>query len=97
MRISRLIPTVLAAILMSTTAGLTTATAAAAEDPCGYFERTGAALYNHCTNDGSWIVIQVNATFPIPDSKRCVSPGTTTLGPTTRIQGAWYINLLCTP
>ncbi|WP_410646488.1 DUF6355 family natural product biosynthesis protein [Amycolatopsis sp. cmx-4-54] len=66
--------------------------AVAADKPCGYSESDGSAWYNHCTSDGSkiWIKIDVPAGL---DTERCVSPGTTKLGPAWSYRGAWYDRL----
>ncbi|MEU9115876.1 DUF6355 family natural product biosynthesis protein [Streptomyces sp. NPDC048483] len=92
MSVRHLIPTVLAAILMSATAGVITATPAAA-DPCGFYETGSDAFYNHCTGDGSNVVIEVEVFGPNYD--RCVGPGRTWLGSSSRIQGAHYAGRTC--
>ncbi|MFJ9848170.1 DUF6355 family natural product biosynthesis protein [Streptomyces sp. NPDC101150] len=92
MRVRRLIPTVLATILMSATAGVITATPAAA-DPCGFYETGSDAFYNHCTGDGSNVVIEVEVFGP--NYERCVGPGRTWLGSAGRIQGAHYTGRTC--
>ncbi|MEU9110992.1 DUF6355 family natural product biosynthesis protein [Streptomyces sp. NPDC048483] len=93
MRARRLIPTALAAILMSATAGIVTATPAAA-DPCGFYETSRDAFYHHCTGDGSRVVIKVEVALA-PDYERCVAPGKTWLGSASRIQGAHYVGRTC--
>lgn len=93
MRVRRLIPTILAAVALSAAAGISTATPAAA-DPCGFFETGSDAFYNHCTSDGSHIVIKVEVAYA-PDHEMCVGPGTTWLGSASKIQGAHYVNRTC--
>ncbi|MFJ9412648.1 DUF6355 family natural product biosynthesis protein [Streptomyces sp. NPDC101227] len=92
MRARRLIPTVLATILMSATAGVITATPAVA-NPCGFYETGSDAFYNHCTGDGSNVVIEVEVFGP--NYERCVGPGRTWLGSAGRIQGAHYTGRTC--
>ncbi|MGW2714260.1 DUF6355 family natural product biosynthesis protein, partial [Streptomyces sp. NPDC001356] len=70
-----------------------TATPAAA-DPCGFYETGSDAYYNHCTSDGSHVVIKVEVALA-PDYERCVAPGRTWLGSATRIQGAHYTGRTC--
>ncbi len=86
-----------AAALMLATAGTATATAGAApshRDPCGFYETGSDAYYNHCTSDGSRIVILVRVAWA-PDYERCVAPGRTWLGSADKIQGAEYTGRLC--
>jgi hypothetical protein len=83
----------LAAILMSAVAGVVTATPASAV-ACGYFEEGGRAGYNHCTSDGSNVVIHVD-TILAQDYEICVGPGETPLGSTNLVRGAWYVGKLC--
>ncbi|MFI9051519.1 DUF6355 family natural product biosynthesis protein [Streptomyces sp. NPDC053427] len=93
MRVRRLIPTVLATILMSATAGVATATPAAAA-PCGFYETGSDAFYNHCTSDGSHVVIKVKVAWQA-DYERCVGPGRSWLGSARKIQGAHYVGRTC--
>ncbi|MBL1110007.1 hypothetical protein JK361_36520 [Streptomyces sp. 5-8] len=74
-------------------AGTATATPAAA-DPCGFYETGSDAYYNHCTSDGSHVVIKVEVALA-PDYERCVGPGRTWLGSADRIQGAHYAGRTC--
>jgi hypothetical protein len=71
----------------------TTATPAAA-DSCGFYENSSDAYYNHCTSDGSHVVIKVQVALA-PDYERCVGPGKTWLGPASKIQGAYYVGRTC--
>ncbi|MFJ4789599.1 DUF6355 family natural product biosynthesis protein [Streptomyces sp. NPDC088794] len=66
----------------------------AAADPCGFYETSSDAYYNHCTSDGSRVVIQVRVALA-PDYERCVAPGTTWLGSADKIQGAHYVGRTC--
>lgn len=93
MRVRRLVPAVLAAALMSATAGVVAATPAAAA-PCGFYETSSDAYYNHCTSDGSRVVIKVEVAYAA-DYERCVGPGVTWLGSASKIQGARYANRTC--
>ena len=52
------------------------------------------AFYNHCTSDGSRVVIKVEVARA-PDYEWCVGPGRTWLGSAARIQGAHYTGRLC--
>jgi uncharacterized protein DUF6355 len=52
MSVRRSLPTVLGAVTLIL--GLSTAAApSAAADPCGFYETSSDAYYNHCTSDGS--------------------------------------------
>ncbi|WP_173317868.1 DUF6355 family natural product biosynthesis protein [Streptomyces fulvorobeus] len=83
------------AVLMLTSLGAVPATASpAAAAPCGYYEGSTDAFYNHCTSDGSKIVIHVRVALE-PDYERCVGPGNTWLGPASKIQGAHYVGRTC--
>jgi len=83
------------AVLVLTSLGAVTATASpAAADPCGFYETGSDAYYNHCTSDGSHVVIKVEVALA-PDYDRCVAPGRTWLGPASRIQGAYYVGRTC--
>ncbi|MFJ9817479.1 DUF6355 family natural product biosynthesis protein [Streptomyces sp. NPDC101151] len=74
-------------------AGTATATPAAA-DPCGFYETGSDAFYNHCTSDGSHVVIKVEVAMA-PDYERCVGPGRSWLGSADKIQGAHYVGRTC--
>jgi hypothetical protein len=74
-------------------AGTATATPAAA-DPCGFYETGSDAYYNHCTSDGSHVVIKVEVARA-PDYERCVGPGRSWLGSAAGIQGAYYVGRTC--
>ncbi|MEV0634702.1 DUF6355 family natural product biosynthesis protein [Streptomyces sp. NPDC050619] len=96
MRVRRLVSRALgSAVLVLSSMGAVSATASpAAADPCGFFETGSDAFYNHCTSDGSNVVIKVEVALA-PDYERCVGPGKTWLGPASKIQGAHYVNRTC--
>jgi hypothetical protein len=73
--------------------GTASATPAAA-DPCGFCRTSSDAYYNHCTSDGSRVVIEVEVAMA-SDYKRCVGPGTTWLGSASKIQGAYHVGRTC--
>ncbi|MGH4035910.1 DUF6355 family natural product biosynthesis protein [Actinomycetota bacterium Odt1-20B] len=66
----------------------------AAAEPCGFYETGSDAFYNHCTDDGSTVVIKVEVSWG-PDYERCVGPGRSWLGSASKIQGAHYTGRLC--
>ncbi|MCF2533108.1 DUF6355 family natural product biosynthesis protein [Yinghuangia soli] len=77
--------------------GVSAASAASApvlRNPCGFFETSSDAFYNHCTDDGSNIVIHVEVAWA-PDYERCVGPGQQWLGSASKIQGAYYTGRTC--
>ncbi|MFG2359150.1 DUF6355 family natural product biosynthesis protein [Streptomyces sp. NPDC048521] len=74
-------------------AGAATATPAAAY-PCGFYETGSDAYYNHCTGDGSNVVVKVEVAWG-PDYERCVGPGRSWLGAADKIQGAHYTGRTC--
>jgi hypothetical protein len=82
-----------AVALALTGAGTVTANPAAA-DPCGFYETSADAYYNHCTSDGSHVVIKVQVALA-SDYERCVGPGRTWLGSASKIQGAYYVGRTC--
>ncbi|MFE0191698.1 DUF6355 family natural product biosynthesis protein [Streptomyces sp. NPDC058989] len=93
MSVRRSLPAVLGAVAL--VLGLSTAAApSAAADPCGFYETGSDAFYNHCTSDGSHVVIKVRVALA-PDYERCVGPGRSWLGSASRIQGAHYVNRTC--
>ncbi|MER5433522.1 DUF6355 family natural product biosynthesis protein [Streptomyces sp. NPDC002588] len=96
MRVRRLMTGVLgSAALVFTSLGATTAAAGpAAANPCGFYETASDAYYNHCTSDGSRVVIKVDVAWA-SDYERCVGPGTTWLGSADKIQGAHYVGRTC--
>lgn len=67
--------------------------AATALNPCGFYETGSDARYNHCTSDGSNVIIEVEVFGP--NYERCVGPGDTWLGSASRIQGAHYVGRTC--
>ncbi|MFB9904223.1 DUF6355 family natural product biosynthesis protein [Allokutzneria oryzae] len=60
---------------------------------CGYFTKNIGAYYDHCTSDGSSVVIVVQKKSS--DEERCVKPGVTYLGSIYQIRGAYYNGKLC--
>jgi hypothetical protein len=84
-----------AALVLASLGAVTAVTAgSAAADPCGFYETGSDAYYNHCTSDGSRVVIKVEVALA-PDYERCVGPGTTWLGSARTIQGAHYVGRTC--
>ncbi|MGA4843887.1 DUF6355 family natural product biosynthesis protein [Streptomyces sp. G45] len=83
-----------AALVLSSLGVVTVAANTAAADPCGFFETSADAYYNHCTSDGSRVVIKVEVAWA-PDYERCVAPGRTWLGSASKIQGAYYVGRTC--
>ncbi|KRD13289.1 MULTISPECIES: DUF6355 family natural product biosynthesis protein [unclassified Streptomyces] len=83
------------ALVVASLGAVTAATVSpAAADPCGFYKTSSDAYYNHCTSDGSRVVVKVEVALA-PDYERCVGPGTTWLGPAGKIQGAYYVGRLC--
>lgn len=75
--------------------GLTAASASpAAADPCGFYRTSADAFYNHCTADGSRVVIKVDAAWA-DDYELCVGPGRSWLGSAGKIRGAHYAGRTC--
>ncbi|MEU3824985.1 hypothetical protein GT045_37960 [Streptomyces sp. SID486] len=96
MPVRRLLTSVLGSVSLAFAllgTGAATATPAAA-DPCGFYETGSDAYYNHCTSDGSHVVIKVEVALA-PDYERCVAPGRTWLGSAAKIQGAHYVGRTC--
>ncbi|MEU6593231.1 DUF6355 family natural product biosynthesis protein [Streptomyces sp. NPDC046881] len=96
MRVRRLLTSVLGSLTLAfglLGAGTVTATPAAA-DPCGFYETSSDAYYNHCTSDGSHVVIKVEVAWA-PDYERCVAPGRSWLGSADKIDGAYYTGRTC--
>ncbi|WAZ19867.1 DUF6355 family natural product biosynthesis protein [Streptomyces cinnabarinus] len=83
-----------AALVLTSLGTVTTSAVPAAADPCGFFETGSDAFYNHCTSDGSSIVIKVEVSLA-PDYERCVGPGKSWLGSASKIQGAYYTGRTC--
>ncbi|MFJ1967543.1 DUF6355 family natural product biosynthesis protein [Streptomyces sp. NPDC087903] len=67
--------------------------APATADPCGFYATGSDAFYNHCTGDGSRVVIEVEVWGP--NYERCVAPGRTWLGSSGKIDGAHYVGRTC--
>ncbi|MFG2605008.1 DUF6355 family natural product biosynthesis protein [Streptomyces sp. NPDC048514] len=96
MRVPRLLTGTLGSVALTLAflaGGPATATPAAA-DPCGFYETGSDAYYNHCTSDGSHVVIRVQVALAA-DYDRCVGPGRTWLGTAKKIQGAYYAGRTC--
>ncbi|MGW1591798.1 DUF6355 family natural product biosynthesis protein [Streptomyces sp. NPDC002386] len=95
MRLRRLATGALGSVaLLLTSAGAVTLSAGeAAATPCGFYETHSDAYYNHCTSDGSHIVIEIDDWGP--NSERCVGPGVTWIGSASGIDGAWYTGRTC--
>lgn len=84
-----------AAALVVASLGVAATTASpAAANPCGFYETGSDAFYNHCTSDGSHVVIKVDVALA-PDYERCVYPGETWLGSSGKINGAYYVGRTC--
>ncbi|WP_031479836.1 DUF6355 family natural product biosynthesis protein [Streptomyces bicolor] len=83
-----------AALVLTSLGTLTAQATPAAADPCGFYETGSDAYYNHCTSDGSRVVIKVEVALA-PDYERCVPPGKTWLGSADKIQGAYYVGRTC--
>lgn len=96
MRIRRMVTSALGVTAFAfASLGAVTATAGpAAADPCGFYKTGSDAFYNHCTSDGSNVVIKVRVAMG-PDYERCVGPGRSWLGSAGRIQGAHYTGRTC--
>lgn len=82
------------ALVLASLGAVTTTASPAAADPCGFFETGSDAFYNHCTSDGSHVVIKVEIALA-PDVERCVGPGKSWLGSASKIQGAYYVGRTC--
>ncbi|MDX2544958.1 DUF6355 family natural product biosynthesis protein [Streptomyces sp. WI04-05B] len=96
MNVRRFLSSALAVVGPLTSAlvlAVATPAATAAANPCGYYATSSDAYYNHCTSDGSHIVIEVEVWGP--NYEKCVLPGVTWLGSSSRIDGAWYVGRTC--
>jgi hypothetical protein len=82
------------ALVLASLGAVTTTASPAAADPCGFFKTGSDAFYNHCTSDGSHVVIKVEVALA-PDYERCVGPGKVWLGSAGKIQGAYYVGRTC--
>ncbi|MFJ8108202.1 DUF6355 family natural product biosynthesis protein [Streptomyces sp. NPDC096132] len=83
-----------AALALTSLGAMTAAAGPVAADPCGFYETSSDAYYNHCTSDGSRVVIKVEVAWA-PDYERCVGPGTSWLGSASKIDGAYYTGRTC--
>ncbi|NUO45965.1 MAG: hypothetical protein HOV82_28485 [Streptomyces sp.] len=95
MRVRRIVTSALgsAALVLASVGAITASAGPAAADPCGFYETGSDAYYNHCTSDGSRIVIEIDDWGP--NSERCVGPGVTWIGAASGIDGAWYTGRTC--
>ncbi|MCW8375696.1 DUF6355 family natural product biosynthesis protein [Streptomyces justiciae] len=95
MRVRRIVTSALgsAALVLTSLGAVTAGAGTAAADPCGFYETGSDAYYNHCTSDGSRIVIEIDDWGP--NSERCVGPGVTWIGAASDIDGAWYAGRTC--
>ncbi|WP_433570480.1 DUF6355 family natural product biosynthesis protein [Streptomyces sp. CA-251247] len=85
-----------ALVLGATTASAAPAAPAAGTalmNPCGFYETSSDAYYQHCTSDGSRVIVEVEVFGP--NYERCVAPGTTWLGSAGKIDGAFYTGRTC--
>ncbi|CAM5616671.1 DUF6355 family natural product biosynthesis protein [Streptomyces fumanus] len=94
MRIRHLVTGTLSAFALALTPLGTVAVTPATAAPCGFYETSTDAYYNHCTSDGSHVVIKVRVARA-KDREQCVGPGRTWLGKADKIQGAHYVNRTC--
>lgn len=96
MRVRHLMTSSLATVALAATSlgVVTTSASPAAANPCGFYETSKDAFYNHCTSDGSRVVIKVKVARA-PDYETCVSPGKSWLGAAAKIQGAHYAGRTC--
>ncbi|MDQ1050704.1 DUF6355 family natural product biosynthesis protein [Streptomyces sp. NBC_01352] len=96
MRVRRMVTSALgsAALVLTSMGAVTTTATPAAADPCGFYETGSDAFYNHCTSDGSQVVIKVEVALA-PDYERCVGPGKSWLGSASKITGAHYVGRTC--
>ncbi|BET52647.1 MULTISPECIES: DUF6355 family natural product biosynthesis protein [Streptomyces] len=81
------------ALALASAGAVTLSAGPAAANPCGFYETASDAYYNHCTSDGSHIVIEIDDWGP--NSERCVVPGVTWIGSSSDIDGAWYTGRTC--
>ncbi|MEV4333090.1 DUF6355 family natural product biosynthesis protein [Streptomyces sp. NPDC049597] len=65
----------------------------AAMNPCGFYETSSDAFYNHCTGDGSRVIVEIEVWGP--NYEWCLGPGDTWLGAASRIDGAFYTGRTC--
>ncbi|MDN3023927.1 DUF6355 family natural product biosynthesis protein [Streptomyces sp. S.PB5] len=95
MRIRRVVTGALgsSALVLASFGAVTASAGAAAADPCGFYETASDAYYNHCTSDGSRVVIEVEVFGP--NYEKCVGPGVSWLGSSGSIDGAFYTGRTC--
>lgn len=94
MRVRQSLPALVGAVAM--VLGMSTAATAApsaAANPCGYYATSNDSYYNHCTNDGSYIIIEVRT--KAGKKEQCVGPGITWLGTRKNVSNAWYAGRTC--
>ncbi|MFJ7216567.1 DUF6355 family natural product biosynthesis protein [Amycolatopsis sp. NPDC098790] len=83
-----------AAFAACVTTGTAGAAPASQVATCGYYVDGVEAYYNHCTSDGSHIVIREDRVGEF-DKNVCVGPGVTHLGTAVIVRYARYIGQLC--
>ncbi len=99
MRVRRSLPAFVGAVTLAlgmsmvATATATAVSPTAIQNPCGFYETHSDAYYNHCTSDGSKILIEIDDWGP--NTIKCVGPGVTWIGEAGDIDGAWYIGRTC--
>jgi hypothetical protein len=96
LRVRRMVTSALgsAALVLTSMGAVTTTASPAAAAPCGFYETGSDAFYNHCTSDGSRVVIKVEVNLQA-DYEQCVAPGETWLGSAGKIEGAYYLGRTC--
>jgi hypothetical protein len=77
-----------AAIAGIAVVGGVTATSAQAA-PCGGYETSSWAYYNHCGS--GYVQIKVDRNWPTKDTYQCVGPGITGLGTADGVNRSWYV------
>ncbi len=106
MRVKSLFAALGVAAALVAGSGIAPASAAPASDQqgspqlpaCGWDPNpaTNEAWYNHCTGDGTRVVIRVEIHDGQGDSyDKCVAPGQTYLGTLNVVRYAWYKGLTC--
>ena len=95
MPLRRIVTSALAslALALASVGTLTLSAGPAAANPCGFYKTHSDAYYNHCTSDGSHIVIEIDDWGP--NSEQCVGPGVTWIGSASGVDGAWYTGRTC--
>ena len=81
------------ALVLASVGAVALSAGPATANPCGFYETAPDAYYNHCTSDGSHIVIEIDDWGP--NSEQCVGPGVTWIGSASGVDGAWYTGRTC--